>query len=103
MTSKQSSLYTRLTALDAHTPQTRQTPFKEQKNTSNWRGFQLYGAAMLGDWAAHIIDFAHDYLQLGLPTRIEPLEPVNANPVTYPGTENDLQGGQRSLLLLFPT
>ena len=59
-------------------------PYHPTYYQKDWRGFQLYGAGMLGDWAAHIIDFAHDYLQLGLPTRIEPLELVNANPVTYP-------------------
>ena len=35
--------------------------------------FWLYGNGMLGDWGAHIIDFVHDFLELGQPTRLTPL------------------------------
>lgn len=50
----------------------------------DWRGFHAYGNGMLGDWGAHIIDFAHDFLALGLPERIEPLAMEDHNAVTFP-------------------
>lgn len=50
----------------------------------NWRGFHLYGGGMFGDWGAHIIDFAHHHLKLGLPTRITPLELADYNQVSFP-------------------
>ena len=39
---------------------------------------------MLGDWGAHIIDFAHDYLELGLPTSIKTLGMDDHNEVIFP-------------------
>lgn len=50
----------------------------------DWRGFYAYGNGMLGDWGAHIIDFAHDFLKLGLPTRIDPVRMEDHNAVTFP-------------------
>lgn len=50
----------------------------------DWRGFHLYGGGMLGDWGCHIIDYLHDYLELGYPTRISPKELVDYNQVTFP-------------------
>ena len=39
---------------------------------------------MLGDWGAHIIDFAHNYLKLGLPTKVEALFMDDHNKVIFP-------------------
>ena len=39
---------------------------------------------MLGDWGAHIIDFAHDFLKLGQPTQISPLLMEDHNNVIFP-------------------
>jgi len=50
----------------------------------DWRGFHLYGGGMLGDWGCHIIDYLHDYLELGYPTKISPKELVDHNQVTFP-------------------
>ncbi|MDE0839005.1 MAG: Gfo/Idh/MocA family oxidoreductase [Kiritimatiellae bacterium] len=50
----------------------------------NWRGFHEYGGGMLGDWGAHIIDFVHDGLKLGLPTKISPIEMTDHNRVAFP-------------------
>jgi predicted dehydrogenase len=36
-----------------------------------WRGWFAYGSGALGDWGAHIIDTAHRFLNLGLPSAIE--------------------------------
>ncbi len=59
-------------------------PFNSLYHPFNWRGFLLYGNGMLGDWGAHIIDFAHQDLELGLPTRIEAIELVDHNRVLFP-------------------
>lgn len=37
-----------------------------------WRSWYHLGNGALGDWGAHIFDTAHEFLQLGLPTEIEP-------------------------------
>jgi hypothetical protein len=38
----------------------------------------------LGDWGAHIIDTAHEFLDLGLPFEIEPLKLTGHNNFFYP-------------------
>lgn len=59
-------------------------PFSTMYHTFGWRGFYLYGNGMLGDWGAHIIDFAHDFLKLGLPTTIKAIEMTDHNQVIFP-------------------
>jgi predicted dehydrogenase len=59
-------------------------PFSPKYHPFSWRGFHLYGAGMLGDWGAHIIDFAHDFLKLGLPTTIEAIEMADHNQIIFP-------------------
>jgi predicted dehydrogenase len=59
-------------------------PYSKMYHPFNWRGFHLYGGGMFGDWGAHIIDFAHDHLKLGLPTRITPLALADYNQISYP-------------------
>ena len=38
-----------------------------------WRCWYDFGMGALGDWGAHILDTAHEFLDLGLPTEINPL------------------------------
>ena len=59
-------------------------PYNALYHPFNWRGFHLYGGGMFGDWGAHIIDFAHHHLKLGLPTRITPLALADYNQVSFP-------------------
>ncbi len=59
-------------------------PFSKMYHPFNWRGFHLYGGGMFGDWGAHIIDFAHHHLKLGLPTRITPVALADYNQVSFP-------------------
>jgi predicted dehydrogenase len=59
-------------------------PFSKMYHAFNWRGFHLYGGGMFGDWGAHIIDFAHHHLKLGMPIRITPLALADYNQVSYP-------------------
>jgi predicted dehydrogenase len=62
----------------------RMMPFSRRYHPFDWRAFYLYGNGMLGDWGAHIIDFAHDYLKLGLPTKVEALMMDDHNNVIFP-------------------
>ncbi|MHC4910967.1 MAG: Gfo/Idh/MocA family protein [Planctomycetota bacterium] len=59
-------------------------PFSSKYHPFDWRAFWLYGNGMLGDWGAHIIDFAHEFLELGQPTRLEPLRIDDPNDVLFP-------------------
>lgn len=61
-------------------------PYSKLLHPFNWRAFYLYGNGMLGDWGAHIIDFAHDYLNLGLPTTIKAIKMGDHNDVLFPLT-----------------
>ena len=38
-----------------------------------WRSWYDFGNGALGDWGAHIFDTAHQFLNLGLPTEVEPV------------------------------
>ncbi len=49
-----------------------------------WRGFYSVGSGLLGDMGAHLIDFAHEWLHLGFPTRIEVIEQTNYNTIQFP-------------------
>lgn len=59
-------------------------PFSRKYHPFDWRAFYLYGNGMLGDWGAHIIDFAHDYLKLGQPHKISPILMDDHNDVIFP-------------------
>jgi len=38
-----------------------------------WRSWYDFGNGALGDWGAHIFDTAHEFLNLGLPTEVDPV------------------------------
>ncbi|HLP75402.1 MAG TPA: Gfo/Idh/MocA family oxidoreductase, partial [Candidatus Paceibacterota bacterium] len=40
----------------------------------DWRSWFDFGNGALGDWGAHIIDTAHEFLELGLPTEVTSLK-----------------------------
>ena len=50
----------------------------------NWRGWFDFGMGAIGDWAAHIIDTCHQFLELGLPYEVEPLKLTGANDYFFP-------------------
>lgn len=50
----------------------------------DWRCWYDYGLGALGDWGAHIIDTAHQFLELGLPYEVEPLLLKDHNPYFFP-------------------
>ncbi len=37
-----------------------------------WRSWYDFGNGALGDWGAHIFDTAHEFLELGMPTEVDP-------------------------------
>lgn len=49
-----------------------------------WRCWYDFGLGALGDWGAHIIDTAHEFLNLGLPTEINPLKLEGYNKFFFP-------------------
>ncbi len=49
-----------------------------------WRCWYDFGMGALGDWGAHIIDTAHQFLDLGLPYEINPLKLDGYNKFFFP-------------------
>lgn len=49
-----------------------------------WRCWYDFGMGALGDWAAHIIDTSHQFLDLGLPYEVSMLKAEGHNPFFYP-------------------
>jgi hypothetical protein len=50
----------------------------------DWRCWFDFGLGALGDWGAHILDTAHEFLDLGLPYEINPLKLTGHNDYFYP-------------------
>ncbi len=61
-----------------------QRPFNHNFINGDWRCFFEYGTGALGDWGAHVFDAAHEFLKLGLPTKIETVKNDRRTPVVYP-------------------
>ena len=49
-----------------------------------WRCWYDFGMGALGDWGAHIIDTAHQFLNLGLPYEVDPTYLKGHNPFFFP-------------------
>lgn len=49
-----------------------------------WRCWYDFGMGALGDWGAHIIDTAHEFLELGLPSSIEAIKLAEHNSFFFP-------------------
>ncbi|MFB0908183.1 MAG: Gfo/Idh/MocA family oxidoreductase, partial [Spirosomataceae bacterium] len=49
-----------------------------------WRCWYDFGMGTLGDWGAHLIDTAHEFLDLGLPYEVDPLYLEAHNPFFFP-------------------
>jgi hypothetical protein len=50
----------------------------------DWRSWFDFGNGALGDWGAHIFDTAHEFLQLGLPTEVDPVKLDGWSPFIFP-------------------
>lgn len=49
-----------------------------------WRCWFDFGMGALGDWGAHLLDTAHEFLDLGLPYEVEALKLDGHNPYFFP-------------------
>lgn len=49
-----------------------------------WRCWYDFGMGALGDWGAHIMDTAHEFLHLGLPYEVDPVKIEGHNPFFFP-------------------
>lgn len=49
-----------------------------------WRCWYDFGMGALGDWGAHIMDTAHEFLDLGLPYEVDPVRIDGHNPLFFP-------------------
>ncbi|WP_346239489.1 Gfo/Idh/MocA family oxidoreductase [Niabella insulamsoli] len=49
-----------------------------------WRCWYDFGMGALGDWGAHLLDTAHQFLDLGLPKEVKPLKLTGHNDFFYP-------------------
>lgn len=58
---------------DAWIATAKQIPFNKAYLNGDWRAWFEFGNGALGDWGAHIFDTAHEFLELGLPTEVDPV------------------------------
>lgn len=58
--------------------------YNKDYHYGQWRSWFDFGMGALGDWAAHIIDTAHQFLDLGLPEKITPLKLEGHNDYFFP-------------------
>ncbi|UIR57034.1 Gfo/Idh/MocA family oxidoreductase [Sphingobacterium sp. SRCM116780] len=49
-----------------------------------WRCWFDFGMGALGDWGAHLLDTAHEFLELGLPTEVEAVKLDGHNSFFFP-------------------
>jgi predicted dehydrogenase len=59
-------------------------PYSPRLHPLNWRGWFEYGNGAFGDWGPHILDTAHQFLDLGLPHTIEAVRRDQPNPFIFP-------------------
>ncbi len=58
--------------------------YNHDYHNGQWRCWYDFGMGALGDWGAHLIDTAHEFLELGLPTEVSLLASKGHNPFFYP-------------------
>jgi predicted dehydrogenase len=58
--------------------------FSERLHPANWRSWFAYGSGAFGDWAPHILDTAHRFLDLGLPETITAVKRDGPNDFIFP-------------------
>lgn len=57
---------------DSWTATARELSFNNGYLNGDWRAWYEFGNGALGDWGAHLFDTAHEFLELGLPTLVDP-------------------------------
>lgn len=58
--------------------------YSDHFHQGNWRCWYDYGMGALGDWGAHLIDTAHEFLELGLPYEINMVHAKGHNNYFFP-------------------
>lgn len=58
--------------------------YNKDFHMGQWRCWYDFGMGALGDWGAHIIDTAHEFLELGLPEEINPVRLSGWNQYFFP-------------------
>lgn len=58
--------------------------FSDKYHQGNWRCWYDFGMGALGDWGAHIIDTAHEFLDLGLPYEVSLIYEKGHNDFFFP-------------------
>ncbi len=58
--------------------------FSAKYHPGNWRGWYDFGTGCFGDWAAHMLDTIHRYLELGMPEKITATKLVQPNKLIFP-------------------
>ncbi|HLT07427.1 MAG TPA: Gfo/Idh/MocA family oxidoreductase [Cyclobacteriaceae bacterium] len=58
--------------------------YNELYHNGEWRCWYDFGMGALGDWGAHLIDTAHEFLELGLPYEVNPTYLEGHNDFFFP-------------------
>ena len=58
--------------------------YDKDYHNGQWRCWYDFGMGALGDWGAHIMDTAHQFLNLGLPYEVDPIKIDGHNPFFFP-------------------
>jgi predicted dehydrogenase len=58
--------------------------YNKDYHHGQWRCWYDFGMGALGDWGAHILDSAHEFLDLGLPYEIDPVYLKGHNSFFFP-------------------
>jgi hypothetical protein len=58
--------------------------YNEKYHYGDWRCWYDFGMGALGDWGAHILDTAHEFLELGLPYEVNPIKLEGHNDYFFP-------------------
>ncbi len=58
--------------------------YHEDFINGQWRCWYEHGMGALGDWGAHIMDTAHEFLDLGLPYEVDPIKIEGHNQLFFP-------------------
>ncbi|GMQ30300.1 Gfo/Idh/MocA family oxidoreductase [Algoriphagus confluentis] len=69
---------------DVWTSQAQPHAFNKDYHNGQWRCWYDFGMGALGDWGAHIMDTAHEFLELGLPYEINPTKLSGHNSFFFP-------------------
>lgn len=64
--------------------QSHERGYNDDFHRGQWRCWYEYGMGALGDWGAHLIDTAHEFLELGLPYEVDPIYLKDHNNFFFP-------------------